>query len=180
MLAIKYEMSMMHPLIVGIIMFAFSVVIQTTAVAVGAALLEAMIRRGRVRGSFWNITYILQLIVLILVVAHLIQIGAWALVFMWCHEFSNFDAAFCHSAVNFTTLGYGDIVMSPRWRILGPIEAMNGTLMSGLSAAILFSALHRLVDRRLAIPQSAQRLISAESPMKRLGGDPHAQGNEGI
>ena len=61
--ASEYETGMMHPLIVGIITFAFSVVIQTTAVAVGVALLEAMIRRGRVRGSFWNITYILQLIV---------------------------------------------------------------------------------------------------------------------
>ena len=107
-------------------------------------------------------------------------LSPFSLVFVWCHEFSNFDAVFCHSAVNFTTLGYGDIVMSLRWRRLGPIEAMNGTLMSGLSAAILFSALHRLVDRRLAIPQSAHRLISAESPMKRLGGDPNAQGNEGI
>ena len=180
MLASELEVGTMHPLIVGIITFVFSVLIQTTAVAVGVALMVAMIRRGRARGSFWNITYIIQLIIFILLVAHLIQIGVWALVFVWCHEFSDFDAAFYHSAVNYTTLGYGDIVMSPRWRLLGPMEAMNGILMSGLSTAILFSVLHRLVDRRLAIHQSAHRLISAESPMKRLGGDPNAQGNEGI
>jgi Ion channel len=180
MLVSEFEEGTMHPLIVGIITFAFSVLIQTTAAAVGVALMVAMIRRGRARGSFWNITHILQLIIFILLVAHLIQIGAWALVFVWCHEFSDFDAAFYHSAVNYTTLGYGDIVMSPRWRLLGPMEAMDGILMSGLSTAILFSVLHRLVDRRLAIHQSAHGLISAESPMKRLGNDPYAQGNEGI
>ena len=38
--------------------------------------------------------------------------------------------AFYHSAVNFTTLGYGGIVMSEEWRLLGPQEEVSGTLAS--------------------------------------------------
>jgi hypothetical protein len=37
------------------------------------------------------------------------------------------------------------------------MEAMNGILMAGLSAAILFAVLHRLVERRLADPEPGYR-----------------------
>jgi hypothetical protein len=51
--------------------------------------------------------------------------------------------------VNFSTLGYGDIVMSARWRLLGPLEAMNGIVMFSLSTALMFALLTRLIERRL-------------------------------
>ena len=43
--------------------------------------------------------------------------------------------------------------MDRPWRLLGPIEAMDGMLMAGVSAAILFAVLHRLVEHRLADPK---------------------------
>jgi len=46
-----------------------------------------------------------------------------------------FAPAFYHSAVNYTTLGYG-LVVSPRWRLLGPLEATSGTLAFGWSTAV--------------------------------------------
>jgi hypothetical protein len=49
-------------------------------------------------------------------VAHLIEIALWAALFMIYGEFSDFVTAYYHSAVNYTSLGYGDIVMSPTWR----------------------------------------------------------------
>lgn len=54
---------------------------------------------------------------------------------MLCGEFRDFGSAYYHSAVNYTTLGYGDIVMSPRWRLLGPLEAANGMLLLGVTGA---------------------------------------------
>jgi hypothetical protein len=59
-----------------------------------------------------------------------------------------FAVAFYHSAVNYTTLGYGDIVMSPRWRLLGPMEAANGTLAFGWSTAVIVTVVIRLVRYR--------------------------------
>lgn len=146
----------MQALFVGIVVFAFSVVIQSTAVAAGVAILETLVRRGGAHGSFWNITFVLQLMVLLLLVGHLVQMAFWAIVFIWCGQFRDYGTAFYHSAVNYTTLGYGDIIMAGPWRLLGPIEAMDGILMAGVSAAILFAVLHRLVEYRLADPQAGK------------------------
>jgi hypothetical protein len=68
----------------------------------------------------------------------------WAVAFLLCGEFADGETAYYHSAVNFTTLGYGDVVMSRHWRLLGPLEAANGSLMLGLSGAMLFTVLSRL------------------------------------
>jgi hypothetical protein len=46
-------------------------------------------------------------------------------------------------------LGYGDIHISERWQLLGPLEAVNGLLLFGLSTAIMFSVLSNLIARRL-------------------------------
>jgi hypothetical protein len=40
--------------------------------------------------------------------------------------------------------------MSVRWRLLGPLEAMNGIVMFSLSTALMFALLMRLIERRLA------------------------------
>jgi len=58
--------------------------------------------------------------------------------------------AFYHSAVNYTTLGYGDLIMSPTWRLLGPLEAANGILMFGVSTAMIFTVILRLTQARFA------------------------------
>ena len=73
----------------------------------------------------------------------------WAVAFLGCGEFRDYGTAFYHSAVNYTSLGYGDIVMSQRWRLLGPLEAMTGVLLFGLSAATVFAVMSRRIDLRL-------------------------------
>jgi Ion channel len=40
--------------------------------------------------------------------------------------------------VNYTTLGYGDVIPVERRRLIGPITAMNGVLMFGWSTAVIF------------------------------------------
>ena len=82
--------------------------------------------------------------------AHLVEIGVWALLFMICGEFLEFATAFDHSAVDYTTLGYGNVVMSPSWRLLGPLEAANGMPMFGVSTAMLFAVILRLLHARLS------------------------------
>jgi hypothetical protein len=72
----------------------------------------------------------------------------WAILFMMCGEFRYFGTALYHSAVNYSTLGYGDIVMSPKWRMLGPIEAANGALLFGVSTAMIFAVIQGLAAIR--------------------------------
>ncbi len=51
--------------------------------------------------------------------------------------------------MNFATLGYGDLVMSQRHRLLGPLEAINGALMIGVSTAVLMAALQDALRKTL-------------------------------
>ncbi len=73
--------------------------------------------------------------------------------FVRCGEYRDFAAAFYSSAENYTTLGYGDVVMSARWRLLGPLEAADGMLMFGVTTAMIFSVIQRLVWTRLGEPR---------------------------
>lgn len=83
-------------------------------------------------------------------VAHLVEIALWAALFLVCGEFSDFATAYYHSAVNYTSLGYGDIIMSPAWRLLGPLETADGMLLFGVSTAMIFAVIQRLVEARYA------------------------------
>ena len=74
-----------------------------------------------------------------------VQIALWGLLFVVLGEFTEFYEAVYHSAVNFASLGYGDIVMSKGWKLLGPLEAINGVMMLGMSAAALMVILQQLI-----------------------------------
>jgi Ion channel len=94
-----------------------------------------------------------------LLVGNLVQIMLWGALFLWLGEFEQAYDAIYHSAVNFSSLGYGDIVMSRERRLLGPLEAVNGVLMLGMSAATL-----------MAIVQHMIKLLSEEVPAEGRGG----------
>jgi hypothetical protein len=105
-------------------------------------------RLGRAGASFWIDIAIVARAILFALVAHLIEIAVWAVLFVICGEFSEFGTAYYHSAVNYTTLGYGDVIMTPSWRLLGPLEAANGALMFGVSTAMIFAVIQRLIQAR--------------------------------
>ncbi len=92
-------------------------------------------------------TYVISLIMTMLFVGHVIQVAIWAVLFMRLGEFTDFQTAFYHSMVNFASLGYGDIVMSEKWRLLGAIEASTGVLMFGLSAGVMLALMTRILTR---------------------------------
>ena len=83
---------------------------------------------------------LLAAVMLLTLLGNFAQMIIWALLFLLLGEFDDFQTALYHSGVNFVTLGYGDIVMSERWRLLGPLEGANGILMFGVSTAIMTAA----------------------------------------
>lgn len=105
---------------------------------------------GHTGRSFWSDTRIVVFVILFAMVAHLIEVALWAVVFLLCGEFADMGTAYYHSAVNFTTLGYGDVLLSSRWRMLGPLEAGNGMLMFGVSTAMVFAVILGLAQDRFS------------------------------
>ncbi len=109
-------------------------------VLVVAALRYFARRQDRVHSAFLAAMRVTAGLMLILILGNVAQFTAWALLFYSLGEFDSFSVAMYHSAVNFATLGYGDMVMSPAHRMLGPLEAINGALMIGISTAALSRA----------------------------------------
>jgi len=79
-------------------------------------------------------------IVTILMAAHLVEVGIWALAYRMLNATALATDSFYLAFVNYTTLGYGDIVPMKRWRLLGPMTAMNGMLLFGWSVAVIYDA----------------------------------------
>ncbi len=138
------------PLAVGAVVTLCTIFIHALPFSAVVDLLRRERRLGRIGRSFWRDLPIIVLATLGTLSAHLIEIALWAAVFMLCGEFSDFGTAYYHSAVNYTTLGYGDLVMSPHWRLLGPLEAANGMLLFGVTTAMVFALIQRLIEARFA------------------------------
>jgi hypothetical protein len=137
------------PLLVGANAVVCTTIVHAVAVSVTLRFIRLERRLGRVGASFRIDVAIVALAILFTFVAHLISIALWAVLFLICGEFSAFGAAYYHSAVNYTTLGYGDVIMSPSWRLLGPLEGANGSLMFGVSTALIFALIQWLAQARL-------------------------------
>ena len=89
--------------------------------------------------SLWSSSVLLAGVMLLLLNGNVAQATLWAPLFVLLEEFQQFSEVFYRSAVNFATLGYGDIVMSAEHKLLGPLEGINGALMIGVSTALLIT-----------------------------------------
>ena len=134
----------------SLIPFLGSIFIHAVPIGVTVNFTRYEQRRGRVGVSFRNDMTIVVLAISRMMAAHLVEMALWAVVFVVCGEFHDFSIAYYHSAVNYTTLGYGDVVMSPSWRLLGALEAADGVLMFGVSTALIFAVIQHLMQARFA------------------------------
>ena len=144
------EMAMWLPLAVSAGAMLATIIIHALAVTGTVTFVRRERRLGHAGASFLADAMIVTVAIHIVLAAHLLEIGVWAMLFVLCGEFPAFSLAYDHSAVNYTTLGYGNVIMSPAWRLLGPLEAANGMLMFGVSTAIIFTVIQRLLYARFA------------------------------
>jgi hypothetical protein len=142
------RIAILIPLAVGAIAVLCTILIHALAVGATIQFIRYERRHGRVGSGLWIDLAIIVLVMLIAFAAYLIEIALWARLFVICGEFSDFQTAYYHSAVNYTTLGYGDLIMSPSWRLLGPLEAANGALMFGVSTAMIFAVIVRMIQTK--------------------------------
>jgi Ion channel len=152
--AVAEEMTQTHrvavliPLAVGAGAVLCTIFFHALAVGATVNFFRHEKRLGRTGAGLWIDLGIVVSAISFAFVAHLIEIAVWAVLFMICGEFQEFGIAYYYSAVNYTTLGYGDVIMAPAWKLLGPLEAADGALMFGVSTAMIFAVMLRLVETK--------------------------------
>jgi hypothetical protein len=142
------QFAILLPLVAGSGAVVCTILIHALALAATINFLRYEMKLGRAGAGALIDLPIVVLVISFAFVAHLIEIAIWAVLLVLCGEFQEFGAAYYHSAVNYTTLGYGDLLLTPSWRLLGPLEAANGVLMFGVSAAMVFAVIQRLALTR--------------------------------
>ena len=136
------------------ILFAVTgtVALQVVAQAIVLACVRFIDRRTRGAGELRRTFWISLGAVLPLFFGHFAQVGLWAGFLVLLGALQSYDDAFYFSLVTFATLGYGDIVLAPGYRIFGALGASCGSLMLGWSTALIFAA----ISRGLARPADPQ------------------------
>ncbi len=100
---------------------------------------------------------------LAMMAGNFVQITVWGILFLALGEFKELYEAIYHSAVNFASLGYGDIVMSNNRKLLGPLEAVNGVIMLGMTSAALMVILQQVIkDQQDEVIASGRRSIGRD------------------
>src|SRR6266498_4528743 len=132
---------MIPELLIASCLVAMTVIIH--AAGLGLALSRTLRVTARLDTRFWPITWLLIRIAWLLIVIHLIEIAVWALFFWWEKCLPDAESSFYFSGVTYATLGYGDLLLPKEWRMFGPLEALTGSLMVGLSIAFFFAVLSR-------------------------------------
>ena len=133
----------------SVLFFGAGLVVLTVAThALGFdALLRVIVRRRALQMSgFGRVTRLVIVLTCWLIVLHLFEIFVWGSFYLWRGCLPDSDSAFYFSGGAYTTAGYGDLVLPSACRMFGPLEALTGILMCGLSAGLFFALVHRWIS----------------------------------
>jgi hypothetical protein len=133
--------------------FLFGGSISICNIVIHALIMTAVVRASQVAAAKAATRPNLLLIAVmvatasVLMVAHTSEIIVWSLAYGLVDAVPDSTDHLYFAFVNYTTLGYGDIVPVERWRLLGPMTAMNGVLLFGWSTAVIFEVLRKTMAR---------------------------------
>jgi voltage-gated potassium channel len=137
------------------ILSALTLVIECAGMAVLIRWLRAYFARGIKTQSLWHTGVLMIRFTSMTILLHLSQILLWA-AFYRLQCFRSWESSFYFSATSYSTVGYGDVVLPPVWRLLGPIEAIMGVLMCGISVSMLFAIATRLIGNEAQLSVDAR------------------------
>jgi len=118
-------------------------------ITIHALIMVALVEVARKASTMPTSRPSLRLIAVMIATVSILMASHASEVIVWSLVYASIDAAppgtdFMYFAfVNYTTLGYGDVLPVERWRLLGPLTAMNGVLLFGWSTAVIFEVMRR-------------------------------------
>jgi voltage-gated potassium channel len=141
-----FAMILFNQLAVAVLLLSLTLCLQCAGVITLFEWLKRVLTRDTHKhGPVYSASLVVRSAVAI-VILHGLVILLWASFYrMRC--LPSWELAFYFSAVSYSTVGYGDLILPSNWRLLGPLEAITGVLMSGMSVCVLFALVTRLLDR---------------------------------
>lgn len=138
-------MLLIKQLLFGTILICLTVILHAFILDKLLNMLESLDSRlGNTYRKFSKIT-IITLAVLGVFIALTLEIWLWAVFYYSLVDaISNFEEALYFSTSTFTTVGYGDVILSERWRLVGSLQAANGFILFGWSTAFIFEVISKL------------------------------------
>jgi hypothetical protein len=132
---------MLRQLLVGVIVSACNIVIHALVMSTVVRVAHKEYERSR------PLTGVMLATVSVLMLAHILEVIVWSVAYVILDAAPAGADRLYFAFVNYTTLGYGDVIPVERWRLLGPMTAMNGVLLFGWSTAVIFEVLRRAMMR---------------------------------
>ena len=137
--------------IAALVLVGTCVIIHCSGIVVLGSVLVRR-RQAMQRGSgsqTINTGFLLITVFAALILLHIVENCIWAAFYGWCGLFGNYETSLYFSLGSYSTIGYGDVVLPEKWRLLGALEGISGVLLCGLSTAFLFSVMNALFRFRI-------------------------------
>lgn len=96
-------------------------------------------RRIEERIGFGYAAFLLISVFAAMIIFHMGEAAIWGVFYLQAGLFPDFETSLYFSLQSYSTVGYGDVGLPEKWRLLGTIESISGVLLCGLSAAFLFA-----------------------------------------
>jgi hypothetical protein len=135
---------------IGSVMMIITTAIHMTGMVITMRVLERREhRKNRDSGRTGvNNLYFVGAAAWLMFVASLLEVAAWAGTYVFLGAIEGAEPALYFSTVTFTTLGYGDVLLDERWRLLGSSEAANGIIMFGWTTAVVVAVVQRVYSTK--------------------------------
>jgi hypothetical protein len=128
---------MLPNLTIGSLLVALTVLIHTGGLVILGRSTPATAFRLGLHSTDTGRSIVMMMSVLGIFALHTVEIWIWALGYSLLHTVRNFAGCLDLSTAMFSTVGYGQIAIDPRWRLLTALEGINGFILIGWSTAYL-------------------------------------------
>jgi len=137
------EESLLDQIVVGGVPSLINLIIHAVLLAVVVRTVRHLSGHGQARPAVLTDSLIIVATGILLVMGHFIEVLIWAGTYALVGAAPPGTDLVYFAFSNYTTLGYGDVLPVPRWRLLGPMTALNGILLIGWSTALIFAIIRR-------------------------------------
>ena len=101
------------------------------------------------RGARKRYAFLMILLFSGIMFLHIVETSLWAVFYYTRTLFTDFETCLYFSLTSYTTIGYGDVLLPQRWRLLGAIEGITGVLLCGISTAFFFAVMTAMFQIRI-------------------------------